>query len=81
MSTMRIMKASTRPPRKPAVAPQAMPRVTDESVARMPTINEMRPPIRQRTSRSRPESSVPNQWKFWVVGGRRMASQSVVSKA
>ena len=81
MSTTRIITASTLPPRKPAVAPQAMPRLTEVSVAISPTISEMRPPIRQRTSRSRPDSSVPNQCMFLKVGVWLMASQSVLSKA
>ena len=63
------------------MAPQAMPRLTEVSVAINPTISEMRPPIRQRTSRSRPDSSVPNQCMFLSIGPWLMASQSVESNA
>ena len=75
------MTLSTLPPRKPAVAPQAMPSATEASVASRPTISEMRPPIRQRTSRSRPDSSVPHQCMFFQVGGSFIASQSALSNS
>ena len=81
MSTMRIINASTLPPMKPAVAPQAMPNDTEASVASSPTASEIRPPIRLRTSRSRPASSVPQKWAFLMLGGKLIASQSVVSNA
>ncbi len=81
MSTTRIMKASTLPPMKPAVAPQTMPRVTEDRVARKPTMRETRPPTRLRTSKSRPDSSVPKKCQFLSMGGMLMASQSAASKA
>ena len=61
ISTIRIISASTLPPKKPAVAPQMMPMVTEDKVASTPTISDTRPPIRLRTSRSRPASSVPHR--------------------
>jgi hypothetical protein len=79
MSTTRIIKASTLPPRKPAVAPHTMPMVHEASVASRPTMSDIRPPIRQRTSRSRPASSVPQKWLFFQVGATLMASQSALS--
>ncbi|MNR24291.1 hypothetical protein D3C85_1413620 [compost metagenome] len=79
MSTMRIITVSTLPPRKPAVAPHTMPMVTEAMVAIRPTISEMRPPIRVRTSRSRPRSSVPNRCSLCQVGAIAIASQSVSS--
>src|SRR5258706_15571879 len=77
MSTMRIITASTRPPRKPAVAPQATPIRPETSVPSSPTSSETRPPSSVRTSRSRPSSSVPNQWAFCSVGARLIADQSL----
>ena len=44
-------------------------------------MSEIRPPIRQRTNRSRPDSSVPQKCEFFSVGGRLMASRSALSKA
>src|SRR5665811_2355964 len=81
MSTMRIIRASTLLPRNPAVAPQAMPSDTAASVASKPTVSEMRPPMRQRTNRSRPASSVPQKCAFLNVGAMLMASQSALSNA
>ena len=81
MSTMRIITASVLPPRKPAVAPQAMPSDTEASVASKPTVSEIRPPIRQRTNKSRPASSVPQKCVFFRLGPMLMASQSALSKA
>jgi hypothetical protein len=81
MSTKRIMKLSTLPPMKPAVAPQVIPTATEHRVASSPTINEIRPPIKQRTSRSRPDSSVPQRWKPCQLGGSFIASQSAVSNS
>ncbi len=45
----------------------------------MPTISEIRPPIATRTSRSRPEESVPNQCPEVVSGGADIIAQSVSS--
>ena len=81
MSTIRIIALSTRPPTKPAIAPHTMPSVTDVSVASAPIISETRPPTRQRTSRSRPVSSVPNRCQFANVGVELIMFQSAESKA
>ena len=79
MSTMRIISASTRPPIKPATAPQATPSDTDTSVASSPTVSEMRPPTSVRTSKSRPSSSVPNRCQPVRVGAMPIWFQSVSS--
>ena len=41
---MRIITLSTRPPTKPAIAPQITPMTRLTSVATKPTISETRPP-------------------------------------
>ena len=41
---MRISTPSTRPPMKPAVAPQMTPMKRLTRVATMPTVSEIRPP-------------------------------------
>ena len=58
-----------------------MPTVTEASVAIKPTSNEMRPPTKQRTSKSRPASSVPHRCQLVSVGDALMFSQSAVSNA
>ncbi len=62
MSTMRIISESVPPPKNPAMAPKLVPITTAMSVARMPTLSEIRAPYTTRENRSRPTESVPNQW-------------------
>src|SRR5262245_525212 len=52
-----------------------MPKAT--KVAITPSVSDTRPPVSVRTNRSRPNSSVPNQWP--MLGGLVAASKSEAS--
>ena len=58
-STVRIMTASTSPPRNPATRPSAVPMRQAMSTDKPPTMSEIRVANRSRAKRSRPRESVP----------------------
>src|SRR3569833_383188 len=60
-STNRIISSSVRPPMKPAVAPHVTPITRLIAVDTKLITSEMRTPLKVRTSRSRPNLSVPSQ--------------------
>ena len=61
-SQMRMMKASIRPPTKPASRPSATPISIDSSTDATPTTSEMRAPYISADRMSRPWSSVPSRY-------------------
>jgi hypothetical protein len=77
MSTMRMMTASTRPPRYPASTPSSTPRLIAMATEMMPSRNEMRAPKITRLITSRPSVSVPIQWS--ADGGIRALMGSTAS--
>ena len=65
-SVIRISTSSTRPPRKPARVPTAMPMPRAPAAAASPTVSETRAPWTSIDQMSRPNWSVPER-----VGGVR----------
>ncbi len=61
MSTKRMMNSSTRPPKKPDVAPISVPSVTLIPTATNPMESEMRAPYRILESTSLDRWSVPSR--------------------
>ena len=59
-SMPRIMRSSTRPPRKPASSPSGSPTVSATATVNSPACSETRLPWMTRLRMSRPMSSVPS---------------------
>ena len=60
MSTMRIMTASSDPPKNPATAPQVTPTTVATREAVKPTSSDDWPPYMRRPRMSKPVPSVPS---------------------
>ena len=61
VSTMRIMRASTQPPKKPETAPYSAPHAVPRMAAASPTTSEFFPPNIRRPRMSNPALSVPSR--------------------
>ena len=85
-SHKRIRKASSQPPRKPAMRPRLTPTSKESMTEAMPTTKEMRVPYIRADKMSRPWSSVPSKYLAlpWAVqaGGKSesMSSSDAASK-
>ena len=62
MSTIRIRKVSTLPPKKPAAPPISAPTTKAMPMMAKEHSREILPPYRTRANRSRPNSSVPKMY-------------------
>jgi hypothetical protein len=60
-SAMRMMMASTIPPKNPATEPRVEPMTMATATSRAASGSERRAPYRTRLNTSRPISSVPNR--------------------
>ena len=79
-SATRMMKASSRPPTKPAMSPSATPTTTASATDATPTSSETRAPYMIAESTSRPWSSVPSRWpalRAQLPGRRRERVEQV----
>src|SRR5262244_862882 len=62
MSTSRMSRESTRPPKYPEISPSAVPTMPPTKIAIADTVRETRAPWINRLRMSRPSLSVPRRW-------------------
>ena len=84
-SQVRMMSASTLPPKKPASKPSDTPITTERKTEAAPTSKEMRAPNIRADKMSRPWSSVPSGYlalpSLSQAGGKRASISSSVAKS